>query len=116
VKQDKKYIIDDINVSECEFIGNIKNDFIMCTSWVHNNKKQVSGHWDCRENKNCYFKQLKRLEEKTEKYKNLTYEELKKMTDGKIHEIEQESEKIISFYKKILSDCDKVLDMRYMEE
>lgn len=55
-------IIDGVDVSGCEFIGDIKNKFVKCTSWVHNSKKQVSGHWDCRENKNCYYKQLKRLQ------------------------------------------------------
>lgn len=57
-----KVIIDGVDVSGCEFIGDIKNNFVKCTSWVHNSKKQVSGHWDCRENKNCYYKQLQRLQ------------------------------------------------------
>ena len=62
----KKIEIDGVNVSNCEFIGNIKNGFVICTSWVHNNKKSENGHWDCRENKNRYYKQIKRLEQEIE--------------------------------------------------
>lgn len=65
-----KVIIDRVDVSGCEFIGDIKNEFVKCTSWVHNSKKQVSGHWDCRENKACYYKELKRLQAENEELKN----------------------------------------------
>ena len=69
VEMDKEIIIDGVDVAGCEFIGDIKNKFVKCTSWVHNSKKQVSGHWDCRENKNCYYKQIKRLEQENAELK-----------------------------------------------
>lgn len=65
----EEIIIDGVDVAGCEFIGDIKSKFVKCTSWVHNSKKQVSGHWDCRENKNCYYKQLKRLEQERDELK-----------------------------------------------
>lgn len=76
-----KVIIDGVDVSGCEFIGDIKNKFVKCTSWVHNSKKQVSGHWDCRENKACYYKQLQRLQAKYDDL-HLTYAGCKTANNG----------------------------------
>jgi len=71
----EEIIIDGVNVAGCEFIADTKNGLVKCISWVHNNKNQVSGHWDCRENKNCYYKQLKRLEQENKELKD-DYDEI----------------------------------------
>ena len=115
-----KVIIDGVDVSGCEFIGDIKNNFVKCTSWVHNSKKQVSGHWDCRENKACYYKELKRLQAEYDDL-HLTYAGCKTANTGLQElndKLQAENEKLktdIGIYKVII-DSDKEENERITEE
>ena len=69
----KEIIIDGVDVSECEFliINNdkqlcrcIKSDLFGAIEFVENAK-----NGNCKDNPNCYFKQLKRKEQECGKYK-----------------------------------------------
>ena len=77
----EEIIIDGVDVAECEFIADTKNGLVKCISWVHNNKNPVSGHWDCRENKNCYYKQLQRLKQELQRYKDMEAKGLEEFKD-----------------------------------
>ena len=60
---DKHIIIDGVDVSKCEWFGQIDLDInIICTL---NSPKKCSGY--CKDNPNCVYKQLKRKEKECER-------------------------------------------------
>ena len=70
---DKQIIIDGVDMSECEFliINNdkhlcrcIKSDLFGAIEFVENARKG-----NCKDNPNCYYKQLKRKEQECEELK-----------------------------------------------
>ena len=64
---DNKVIIDGVDVSGCECSSQIDLDInIICNS---NSPKKCSGY--CKDNPNCYYKQLKRKEQECEKLKKM---------------------------------------------
>lgn len=59
----KEIYIDGVDVSKCEWFGQIDLDInIICTS---NSPKKCSGY--CKDNPNCVYKQLKRKEQSEER-------------------------------------------------
>lgn len=59
---DKQIIINGVDVSGCEWFGQIDLDInIICNS---NSPKKCSGY--CKDNPNCYYKQLAREKKKCE--------------------------------------------------
>ena len=64
---DNPNIIDGIDVSMCEWFGQIDLDInIICTS---NSPKKCSGY--CKDNPNCVYKQLKHKEQKLKQIEKL---------------------------------------------
>ena len=62
---DKQIIIDGVDVSGCEWFGQIDLDInVICTS---NSPKKCNTY--CKDISNCYYKQLVRKEQECEKYK-----------------------------------------------
>ena len=62
---DKRIIIDEVDVSGCEWFGQIDLDInVICTS---NSPKKCSTY--CKDIPNCYYKQLKRKEQECERLK-----------------------------------------------
>lgn len=109
---DKEIIIDGVDVTGCEFIGDIKNKFVKCTSWVHNSKKQVSGHWDCEENKACYYKQLKRLEQENAELK-AENERLKEKIESYVCSQNCYAYKQVDKYRHILQEIKDICKNSY---
>lgn len=63
----KEIIIDGINVSECVSFDKLNGLNICCYDDTREDKIPFANF--CVENKDCYFKQLKRAEQKLEKVK-----------------------------------------------
>jgi predicted transcriptional regulator len=77
---DKQIIIDDVDVSECEFYKN--------TNWKNCYSRDYKESV-CQSNHNCYYKQLKRKEQECEAYK-MEAEEGKEINAELKAELEQE--------------------------
>lgn len=90
----KSIIIDNIDVSKCECSSQIDLDMnIICIS---NSPNKKSGY--CKDNINCYFKQLARKTKECEKLEeeNFTFEQLIKEYEkyGAIEEIIQQLDQL----------------------
>ena len=70
---DKQIIIDGVDVSGCEWFGQIDLDInVICTS---NSPKKCNAY--CKDIPNCYYKQLKRKEQECEELKEELYQNFK---------------------------------------
>ena len=68
--KDKQIIIDGVDVSGCEWIREVGLDSqYICTC---NSPNKTSGY--CKDNPNCYYKQLKRKEQECEELKKVNEE------------------------------------------
>lgn len=67
MSKEKEPIINGIDVSECEFYNNYE-----CNAYRHEYCEPEDNTKDmCKWHKNCYFKQLKRLEQENKEYAKL---------------------------------------------
>ena len=97
----KPIIINDVDVSECEFYINSKNLEFNC--------KQTPQSYFCKNQPNCYYKQLKRKEEECEELKSVRYSWMSKC--------EQET-KMKEFYQDVLDELkaeNKKMEKGYIE-
>lgn len=70
---DKQIIIDGVDVSKCEhaYISTSlfeEETYAQCSAFFLENE---DSYCECKENPNCYYKQLKRAEQKLEKIKKV---------------------------------------------
>lgn len=86
-------IINGVDVSNCEFIKQ-RNNLIGCMTWVHNSKNIVSGSFECQQNPNCYYKQLKR-----------TQQELQQAMDNYVQAINYYEDKLAQI-KRIINEVE----------
>ena len=85
---DKEIIIDGVDVSGCSY-GEIEKDIFEC-SCEYNVR---SASMFCKDNPNCYFKQLKRKEQE--------YEELRKYHNKCCEEFENEKQALLEKYNQV---------------
>ena len=64
----EQIIINGVDVCECEFLTKREN-FIYCMGQLQTKKGISSRSYECLENPNCCYKQLKRKKQECEKYK-----------------------------------------------
>ena len=70
---DKQIIVDGVDISECEHVYARtslfkEKNFVECTAFFLENE---DSRCNCSDNPNCYYKQLKRAEQKLEKIKKV---------------------------------------------
>ena len=95
-----KQIIDEVDVSGCEWIREIELDSeYICTC---NSLNKTSSY--CKDNPNCYYKQLKRVENQIV--------DLNKMVDTK----EQECEELKKWKENVANLFDKTCRCKYLNE
>ena len=98
-----------IDVRECEYYGETLN---LCTSSCAN-----TYYYKCEKNPNCYYKQLKRLEQENQELgkiiecKNGTIASLVQIRD----ELKQENKKLKEALEEIKNIIDNDFTKRYME-
>ena len=97
---DKQIIIDGVDVSGCEWIREVGLDSeYICTC---NSPNKTSGY--CKDNHNCYYKQLKRAEQECERLKR----EIDIRSCANI-ELSLEFKK----YKKAIDEIEEIADNNY---
>ena len=64
---DKQIIIDGVNVAECMYFD--KNAVVF--NCIEDTTSGDKGCYKCKDNPNCYYKQLKRAEQKLDKIKKV---------------------------------------------
>ena len=114
---DKQIIIDGVDVSGCECSSQIDLDInIICNS---NSPKKCSGY--CKDNPNCYYKQLKRKEQELQQamdnYVQLDLQRVKEYNElvDLYKAKEQECERLKWYLKEIRDDELKTLDIELDE-
>jgi len=103
MSEEEKIIIDGVDVSECEWFG--------CTGYSCTDEYK---DYICKNNSDCYFKQLKRLEQENKKLLEINddikdrYCELYKNADqltNKTYRYKQALEKIREITDEYITDC-----------
>lgn len=122
-----KTIINEIDVSNCEYLNPLDNGVKACIA----GERQVLKYNVCECNHNCYFKQLKRKEQEYEDYK-IANAELEKENDellkfkeiqekellklrGQLQAKEQECEELKTKIKELLHDCNSCKIHQYKQ-
>ena len=104
---DKQIIIDDVDVSGCEWIREVGLDSeYICTC---NSPNKTSGY--CKYNPNCHYKQLKRKEQECERLRfpmpDINYAILTKEEFEQLDQLKAENNKLKSLLKVRIEDlCD----------
>lgn len=95
---DKEIIIDGVDVSECSY-GELEKYIFKCS--CEYNARTASMF--CKDNPNCYFKQLARAEDK------INYmEEYIKIVENTRNDLKRELEQKEQECKELMKDCPKV--------
>lgn len=93
----KEIIIDGIDVSECKYLNKVVNEEPYCNI-------DEEHLYTCSSDENCYYKQLKRLEQENEELKN----RLKTLDEEdfvyEVTEIEYNNFKKMNNYKQVLEE------------
>ena len=108
----KEIIIDGVNVAKCQCFENDK--CLWCKKYYENNVTP-----NCKEVKDCYFKQLQRLKQENEELKKRC-EELDKMTGifsaRLANKYKQSLEKIREIIKTLIMEMPEYHDCYYKDE
>lgn len=107
---DKQIIIDGVDVSGCEWFGQFDLDInVICTS---NSPKKCSAY--CKDNPNCYYKQLVRKEQNLQEAMDISIKEFNRAEELKtlLKRKEQKCEELNKQVEILNEKCQQLAQLK----